>query len=136
MFYREQQKERKALALLSVPSKDPAGQLAELIIKAYLDMWNKINTKQIYRDSMKLITGVTGKKRRAQEREAELFVSHISALWKQQGLNIQVDIQGVAGVLTMTGLMILNSDSVPSPYFEEILRDMVCGGIHRYVTAL
>ncbi len=135
MIYRVHQKEDWVRTFFSTPSEDPAGQLAELIVRGYLDIYHKIKTKKIYRDSMKLITGASGEKHKFQEREIEQFVSDIADLWKKQGYSVRLDVQGVAWVIHTAGIMILSGGDIADPYFEEILRDIIRNGIRRYIKA-
>ena len=132
--YRSRQKIEAVLERLRTETADPVGLLAELLNGFILDMAQKVQEKQMYRDMLQLLSQADGDMRT--EGLFDDFLKQAAEILAQKEPPLAMDEAGMRSLLAATALMMRYQDELAQPYGRQLTGLLLTCGIRRYVRAV
>ena len=129
--YRSRQKTEAVLEQLRSETADPAGLLAGLLNAFFLDMAQKVQEKQMYRDMMRLILQ-SGCAVQAEDFCYE-YLRQAADILAQKEPPMTLDMDGMRSLLAAVALLMEHQSQFSQPYGQQLISLMLTGGVRSYV---
>lgn len=128
MRYRLSQRIENAERVFSQSENDPAGFMSKVMIdfliymmpKTYSKMFN-MSVKQSEKPGVRNITLF---------RE---FLEKLGDYWKEQNVPVEMDIEGMCGVMSGAFVLLVHCGMIDEAYFEEIFEAFIDTGVKKYL---
>ncbi len=133
MAYRSMQKLNNIEKELSNSLTDPTGFISDIIYKYSLDMFQKIKTRNIYKDAFKIFTAQDTDKVKKIEKLYIEFLDRSIIYWKENNAVKNVNRQGLADAFTGSFVFCLNYMHFNEETFEETLYIYIKSIVSRYM---
>ena len=133
MAYRSMQKLNNIEKELSNSLTDPTGFLSDIIYKYSLDMFQKIKTRNIYKDAFKIFTVQDKDKAKKIEKLHTEFLDRSIIYWKENNAVKNVNRQGLSDAFTGSFVFCLSYMHFNEETFEETLYIYIKSIVSRYI---
>ena len=130
--YRSRQKIEAVLGQLRAETADPAGLLAELLNGFFLDMAQKVQEKQMYRDMLRLLSQ-SGNAASANGAYDE-YLKQVSDILAQKEPPLILDTVGMKSLFAAVALLMEHQAALPQPYGRQLISLLMTNGVRTYVT--
>ncbi len=128
MRYRLSLRIANAVKVFSQSEEDPAGFMSMFMIDFLIDMMPgtysemfNMSVKQSEKPGVRNITLF---------RE---FLEKLGNYWKGQNVPVEMDIEGLCGVMSGAFVLLIHCGMIDSEYFEEIFRAFIDTGVKKYL---
>ena len=129
--YRSRQKMETVLERLRAEAEDPTGLLAGLLNVFFLDMAQKVQEKQMYRDMLQLLSQA-GNAAQAEGLYDEYLKRAADILSKKEP-PLTVDMDGMRSLFAAVALLMQHQDQLQQPYGQQLIGLLLTDGIRSYV---
>ncbi|MCM1417060.1 MAG: TetR/AcrR family transcriptional regulator, partial [bacterium] len=136
MRYRSAQKIADAEKLFLQPTDDPAGLMSEVLFTYLIDMKHKTDTRAAYSEVFSMLVK---QQEKIGARSISLFrgfMERIAAVWKEQGVPVEVDLEGMCGVMAGAFLLFVHNEMIDRTCFDEIFKAFLEAGTQKYIKTL
>ncbi len=133
MRYRSAQKIADAEKLLLQPPDDPAGSMSTVLFDYLIDMKHKTDTRGAYSEVFNMLVKQSEK---LGARSITLFRGFLERLddnWKVQNVPVEMDIEGMCGVMSGAFVLFVHSGMIDRAYFDEIFKSFIDAGVKKYI---
>ncbi|MCM1047093.1 MAG: TetR/AcrR family transcriptional regulator [Clostridiales bacterium] len=136
MRYRAEQKIADAESLFLQPTDDPAGFMGKVLFDYLIDMKHKTDTRETYSEVFKMLVKQQEKLGARGITLFRGFMERIAAYWRKQNVPVEVDIEGMCGVMAGAFILFFHSGMIDGAYFDEIFRAYLDAGAKKYIKKL
>lgn len=133
IHYRAEQKMDIFEKAFNQSLQEPAAFVSNAIFRISWDLKQKAEQKQMYADILYLFLK---EKPSEHEKLYAVFYSTLQKLtdyWKEHGLSVQVDIQGIMNVIKGTFILYANLNQFDQKYSESLLRTFIDYNCRKYI---
>ena len=133
MRYRSAQKIADAERLIMQPTDDPAGIMSKVLFDYLIDMKHKTDTREAYSEVFKMLVK---QREKIVTRGITLFrgfIGRIAAYWKEQGVPVEVDIEGMCSVAAGAFVLFVHGGMIDRAYFDELFKAFIDTGVRKYI---
>ncbi|MCM1243928.1 MAG: TetR/AcrR family transcriptional regulator, partial [Roseburia sp.] len=134
MRYRSAQKIADAERLFLQPTDDPAGLMSKVMFDYLIDMKHKTDTREAYSEVFKMLVKQQEKLGARSITLFRGFIERVAAYWKKQGVPVEVDIEGMCGVMSGAFVLFVHGKMIDRVYFDEIFKAFLDAGVRKYIT--
>lgn len=134
MRYRSAQKIADAERLFRQPTDDPAGLMNRVLFEYLIDMKHKTDTRESYSEIFQMLVKQQEKLGARGIVLFRGFVEKVEASWKGQKISVEVDVEGLCGVMAGAFVLFFHSEMIDKAYFDEIFKAFLDAGVKKYIT--
>ncbi len=114
--------------------KDPVQFLSDIIYRYAIDLMEKVETQQTYRDAFKLFYKKNNSDTNYVKGLYIGFLTKLTAYWKQNKAIRDADVHGLANAFVGSFVLCFNAKQFEQSYFNEILKTYIFNIVDRYIT--
>ena len=132
--YRAAQKLEAVKPYFPASLSSPRTFLANRLYDWCIDLKDKLLTKPLYRDSLSQMRRASGLEANRLTAIYSDFLKELAAYWINNGAAKSVDIDGLVNLFAAAGIFLNDQIQLDGKYFDELLRILIDGGVHKYIT--
>ncbi|MCM1388368.1 MAG: TetR/AcrR family transcriptional regulator [Bacillus sp. (in: Bacteria)] len=133
MRYRSAQKIADAEKLFLQTTDDPAAQMSKVLFDYLIDMKHKTDTREAYSEVFKMLVKQQEKLGARSITLFRGFMERVTACWEKQGIPVEVDIEGMCGVMAGAFVLFVHNEMIDRTYFDEIFKAFLDAGAKKYI---
>ncbi|MCM1326168.1 MAG: TetR/AcrR family transcriptional regulator [Bacteroidales bacterium] len=133
MRYRSAQKIADAERLFLQPTEDPAGLMSRVLFDYLIDMKHKTDTREAYSEVFKMLVKQQEKLGARSITLFRGFMEKVAAYWRKQMVPVEVDMEGMCGVMAGAFVLFVHNEMIDRDYFDEIFKAFLDAGVRKYI---
>lgn len=133
MRYRSMQKIADAERAFLRSLDDPAGFMSQVLYDYLIDIKHKTDTREAYSEVFNLLVKQSGKLGAQSITLFRGFIERINAYWMEQKVSVEVDIDGMCGVMAGAFVLFVHNEMIDKAYFDEIFKAFLDAGVKKYI---
>ncbi|MCM1055016.1 MAG: TetR/AcrR family transcriptional regulator [Bacteroides sp.] len=133
MRYRSEQKIADAEKLFLHSTDDPAEFMSKVLFDRLIDMKHKTDTRESYSEVFKLLVKQSKKIGAGGIMLFRGFMERVESFWKKQNVPVEVDLEGMCGVMSGALTLFIHNKMIAEDYFDEIFKTFIDAGVKKYI---
>ncbi len=133
MRYRSAQKIADAESLLFRSTSEPAETMSKVLFDFLIDMKHKTDTREAYSEVFDMLVKKSEKLGACSTTMFREFVERIAKHWREKNVPVEVNIEGMCGVISGAFVLFIHSRMIDPAYFDEIFKAFIDAGVKKYI---